>query len=215
MLRAHTLLALLVVCACGGQAAVEGAAGGGTGGAGGGAGGHGQGGGGPSSGCPESAPQPGTPCAPAEMACTYGDSVEPWCRTRYACKPSGWTPPLPLPSACAGSPPPGCPVPAPASHSQCPAELVGTQCIYASASELCRCTDMECGGPCEIIDPPQWRCFGPPAEPGCPAVVPNDGAACSQPGLECSYLGGPCGGGTLARCEQGAWHWIDNVTCPA
>lgn len=57
-----------------------------------------------------------------------------------------------------------------------------------------------------------WTCFS--AAPGCPAIVPNDGTVCSQPGLTCTY-GSPCSAfGAQAERTAGLWKRNTDEMCP-
>jgi hypothetical protein len=103
----------------------------------------------------------------------------------------------------------------PVSGDVCAPTPVDTYCEYPASSTVCRCVDEDCAGACQILDPPEWRCYGAPETEGCPAIAPNEGAACSAPGLTCYYLGGGCStGGVNVECQAGTWQWLDAVECP-
>jgi hypothetical protein len=188
----------------GGAAGAGGTSTGGTGGAGGSA----------APSCPSAAPATSGSCSSDGLLCSYGDELQPRCRDLLECSGGIWSE---IPQGdCVPHSTADCLATVPAWGSECAPAPVGTYCDYATEATVCRCTDLECAGACEIIDPPQWRCFGPPAEGGCPATAPNVGTPCSTAGLECSYLGGACStNGVLARCTGGLWEWPSDVPCPA
>jgi hypothetical protein len=54
-----------------------------------------------------------------------------------------------------------------------------------------------------------WDCVT--AQPGCPDAVPNRGAPCTTPGLECNY--GVCETlGWRLGCAGGVWEALQNTT---
>ena len=192
----------------------SGIGGSGTGGAGGTAssGSGGSGGSGAAGACPATAPAEGSSCDLPDQRCGYGDSLRPRCRDLLDCDGGQWTivdmPPCVPPH-------PSCPAQIPPAGTECTADLVGTHCEFTGEATFCQCTDMICGGPCQLIDPPEYFCNGPPAAAGCPDVAPNIGTPCDTPGAECPYLGGACfTEGVLAVCENGVWFWDDEVVCP-
>lgn len=185
---------------------------------GGGGSGGGVGGSAPNQGCPTAAPSGGESCAPAGTSCTYGTDIQPGCRDHWECQSGQWTS-VPF-DDCNDLVPGDCPSTMPTSGSECASTPLMTLCEFTAESTMCACTNMDCsGGPCQTLDPPEWRCAGPPTESGCPAVVPNEGTACEQEGLECPYLGGPCGSvgmlhGLKVTCADGVWVWGGEEPCP-
>jgi hypothetical protein len=208
----------LCVAACGGNTSTDGSGGsagsgasggsgaaGGSGGSGGSSGSGGSGGTSPV-GCPAKAPASGQACSAPDLRCTYGDAVRPECRYEWLCSGGKWTP---TQSVCSHYT--GCPGAPPANGVVCSTEA--QVCDYQDGT-LCLCTSCS-AGPC-AAPPPKWQCAPPPTTAGCPAIVPNDGSACSAPeGTECRY-GNPCGpSGAAVTCTGGAWTWQKNIACPA
>ena len=121
---------------------------------------------GPQSPCPATQPSGGACSAPEGFRCTYGDAVRAYCRSATVCTQGQWTATT---SACAQSTVCG-QLTSPPAGQVCTAE--GAFCPIGDT--LCACS--QClQGPC-MAPPTVWQCAGPPTTPGCPAVVPNDGA---------------------------------------
>lgn len=196
----------LLVAACGGKATSGGSSGaGGSSGTGGSSGSAGSGGTSPS-GCPASEPASGQACSTPDLRCTYGDTVRPECRDEWLCNAGKWTT---TKSVCQHYT--ACPSAPPSVGSVCSKESM--VCDYPDGT-LCLCASCV-GGPCSP-PPPHWQCALPPTTPGCPAIVPNDGSACSAAeGTKCVY-GNVCGpSGASVTCSGGAWKWEKQIPCPA
>jgi hypothetical protein len=162
----------------------------------------GSGGSGASSGgpvCPAEEPI-GQACDVPAVRCTYGDSVRPECRNDWTCLNGQWTT---TKSVCLE--PAMCPAAMPEGGSDCSPQ--GDVCTYDAT--ICECNACS-GGPCMPF--PVWSCHSPPGS-GCPVIVPNDGSACDDPSLVCTY-GEPCGlSGATVQCTDGAWLWVV-IPCP-
>jgi hypothetical protein len=81
-------------------------------------------------------------------------------------------------------------------------------CWYGDGTR-CWCSGCQGGSQypvCQVVDPPQWFCDQP--KPGCPIVLPQAGASCNTPGLDCSR---DCE--LIVRCDAGVWQWIRGA-CP-
>ena len=220
--------------ASGGAAGSSGSSGSGSGGAAGSGGSVGSGGSGGSVGsggsggsvagaCPASPPMSGRDCplAVSSNGCSYGDSILPECRDQWECQcvsaqpgvTCSWIPGNPW-MAC-GADAAACPSTTPVSApdgglASCAGASEGTRCSYADGT-ICNCTScLDLGGPCQPVNPPRWRCSPAPANPQCPRKIPNNGTACTQPGLECVYASS-CG--IQARCESNRWTWT-RQQCP-
>lgn len=194
------LAAMVAAIGCGSNV-VTGAGGNGTGGGDGSGGSNGTGGNSP---CPAAEPSSGkAPCSTPDFRCTYGDSVPPECRHEWICTGGFWTT---TKDVCIEPPPDVCGGAEPATGSMCNG-FDGAVCTYGD--DICLCSACS-GGPCMMNA--AWSCAKPPA--GCPAVVPNDGSPCSQPGADCTY-GFPCGNsGAHVKCAGGLWKWSDEIACP-
>lgn len=156
-------------------------------------------------GCPVAEPTNGSSCAGVMdgRQCTYGQSTRPECRDVWMCKGGMWNT---TGSLCAM--PIDCGTTEPSMGTVCPNE--GEVCVFGS--DICVCSSCP-GGPC-MAPPPKWTCAGPPTTAGCPSIAPNNGTACFQSGLSCTY-GFPCGSsGVTAECKDGVWTWDSTVACP-
>jgi hypothetical protein len=177
---------------------------GGTGAAGGSAGNGGTGGSGGMSNpavCPVTEPTMGDACATPDLHCSYGEGAFPMCRHRYRCDAGVWATFSAFcdmePAPCAPSPPDG---------AACPGQT--SYCV--DGTRLCMCP--VCGGAGCPPEPWSWSCSSAPAM-GCPALVPNEGTACSDPTLDCEY-GIMCNEHARARCTNGLWIWDEDMPCP-
>jgi hypothetical protein len=154
--------------------------------------------------CPAVEPAGGSCVAPEGQRCTYGEQVRPECRHDWTCSNGAWAT---TKSVCLSPPADHC------NFTEPPSGVCGQEgdiCVVGAAT-ICQCSSCF-GGPC-MAPPPKWACSGPPAMPGCPAIVPNDGTACSAEGLECAY-GNPCSGsGAFAICKAGKWLWDLQIAC--
>ena len=152
-------------------------------------------------GCPPSEPTPNDACSVAALHCTYGDSPSPSCRKGFLCQDGTW-----LADGLGCDPGP----------AECPAGATeGAECTEqpnscVTAVQVCVCGP--CGG-AGCPDPPwSWVCGAIPGM-GCPDALPNDGTACDDPTLVCSY-GVFCADEATARCKNGAWKWDPSFACP-
>jgi hypothetical protein len=158
----------------------------------------GTGGGVTPSGCPASA-SPGTACATAGATCTYGDSILPDCREVVTCTGGVWNASH---NAC-GPPSPACPPSAPTGQPLCDVDAGAYECGYPDG-QICVCSQCPPQGGVCMEQPPAWYCGSPSGPAGCPAIIPNEGSACSGT-LTCNY---PSGCGIQATCTAGAWAWM-------
>jgi hypothetical protein len=151
--------------------------------------------------CPVDIPTAGTPCAPSEVNCEYGDSAEPVCNTIAQCllSPPQWL---------IAAPDPRCPLPPPTNSPGCPASyaevMAGSPCSDGgSGYGECWYPDGQCDCNLDLtLHSRTWSCMPQPA--GCPASPPRIGTACSAAGILCTYYGCQVSG-TQAQCENGVW----------
>lgn len=157
-----------------------------------------------SSGCPAGEPSPDAACSPVGIACTYGDSVRPECRSLWLCTANGFA----HVSEDCNAPPSGlCPSSPATLSGDCPDP--GAVCAFDDGT-ICSCSLCH-GGPCHVTA--SWGCVAPPSTAGCPPIAPNEGTACSPESLECDYGDACSGSGAHARCTGGTWSWVLPV-CP-
>ncbi|HTM44944.1 MAG TPA: Hint domain-containing protein [Polyangiaceae bacterium] len=204
-----------------GEAGRGGSSNGGTGNAGASTGGSGNGGsssggvgvgGSSGAGCPDAAPASGAHCNVTSTGfdraqCSYGDDPRPQCRTLALCSQNQWQVTQPDPNVCGDGPlGPNCPTSKPANGTMCADTTLS--CWYDESTE-CHCS--ECAGGsgfpvCQIMDPPLWACTSPAQ--GCPSPLPQAGAPCDDPtlncGLSCDFP---------IRCTNGAWVYGQEM-CP-
>ena len=110
--------------------------------------------------CPAVAPSALDACTPENLTCSYGQDLDPRCRARFNCV-GGVFQERVRPGDCDAPPSLSCPGTVPAPGATCTIGDVGVTCEYESASTLCECKDVLCGGACQLLDPPQWICAGP------------------------------------------------------
>ncbi|MET0791320.1 MAG: hypothetical protein ABW061_07335 [Polyangiaceae bacterium] len=162
--------------------------------------------------CPALAPAVGATCAPEYLACSWGDSGLPECRTFLVCIQGQWANGTlrgvlntegGIGSVCHSPPAGACPDASPAGED-CPAALHGTRCQYSAGSlgTLCTCLASYCAdGNCAPLPESYWQCSqltGP-----CPEAVPNAGTPCNIPTFACMY-----DVDSLAVwCIDGFWKW--------
>jgi hypothetical protein len=160
--------------------------------------------------CPSSEPAVGSACAMAGEQCTYGDDPRAQCRDEFNCEGGAWQKLPPAPEqAC--TPASACPGEKPAPQATCTDAEIGDACAFSDGSQ-CLCSYCGLGGPvCMPMEPPNWFCSPPPADPHCPTIIPNAGTSCSGEGQSCQYPGG-CG--VNATCKGGVWTWSPSP-CPA
>lgn len=150
--------------------------------------------------CPSVAPEAQSACAEEALHCTYGDSPVPSCRPSYTCVNGGWT----IDTLGCLEGPYKCPPDV--GSEACPAQ--GDTCVTDTSFCICG----PCGGAGCPPEPWSWVC-AQGTDPGCPALLPNDGAACDAPEQVCNY-GVMCADFVTARCIGGAWDWDDPLACP-
>ncbi len=155
--------------------------------------------------CPATEPQGGSCSAPDGFRCTFGSSVRPECRNEWLCSHGEW---LSTKGQCFDPPEQDCAFSKPPTGSVCPAE--GDVCPLGDDT-ICICSSCA-GGPC-MAPPAKWQCAPPPSTAGCPKVVPNDGTACSQNGLSCTYGFICSGSGAMVECKGGLWKWQQDIAC--
>lgn len=162
----------------------------------------------PGSPCPADPPASMSPCAREGLACQYGRDPRESCRTTATCDAGAWQivsprcPPLVDPAMCPASR-------EAAANTDC--STMNATCDYAGLG--CTCTNCRSFPLSRCDGPLRWRCTAPSAEPGCPAVQPNLGAACVMDGQRCGYDCEATGvnGGRL--CRGGVWEASPN-NCP-
>jgi hypothetical protein len=165
--------------------------------------------------CPDTEPTEGAPCLPT-LDCSYGQSVRPDCRHRWNCgasSPGGtgaWhAVSLTCPEAPVGYCPPQQPTASTCTPMTNPNERA--DCEYPG-NVFCQCACPYTPQNPGCASTEQWVCYGPPTTPGCPAVVPNLGTACSVQGTQCAY-GDPCDvGGLAVYCRAGIWE-VGQAAC--
>lgn len=160
-------------------------------------------GGGTQGGCPSAEPAAEGACSSEGLRCSYGESVVPECRRGYRCLSGSWQ----VDGLGCGDGPADCGTATPPDGAEC----FEQQALCVSGESLCVCGP--CGG-AGCPDPPWgWSCGGSDGQPGCPAVVPNDGTACASPGAVCHY-GVFCASEASVKCLQGTWIWDPPMACP-
>ena len=134
--------------------------------------------------CPPTPPTPGSACKRDFMSCLYGTDPSPACREDYTCRNSKWQHETWTNSACGWI---ACPATQPGATERCEDDPnTAGGCWYGGT--YCAC---EYGG--------TFRCYAPISTPGCPETVPNWGARCEVPGLECKYCK------FKLVCDNGEW----------
>lgn len=159
-------------------------------------------GGGAESGCPVGEPVAAGACSTEGLRCSYGDSVVPACRRGYRCQEGAWQ----ADGGGCGDGPPDCGITDPQGAT---CDVQSALCV--SGTSFCVCGP--CGG-AGCPDPPWgWSCAGVSGDPSCPAVIPNDGTACSVEGADCFY-GVMCASDRSITCVGGTWVWAEEMACP-
>ncbi len=163
--------------------------------------------------CPSSVPIDGAACS-GSGGCEYGADVHGLCTTFASCNLGAWKVTPPSPSCDTSAP--DCP----SSFSTlgsgviCPLADKQSLCIYDEG--ICACPHT-CLGANSVIEP-QWLCHAwSEAQPGCPAIRPPAGSACTLEGQLCSWEG-CCGGMPLGPdelCSGGVWtlHVTNSCAC--
>jgi hypothetical protein len=196
--------------AASGAAGSTGASGGASGSPGGGSGGASGGAGSAAAACPSEPVTDGSSCeepwqksvqiVDVDAHCSWGDDPRPDCRTRAICDQGAWRVTAPAASCSEPLLPSDCPATPPDDGVEC--GRAGASCWYDDGT---RCSCSEClGGSawplCQPIDPPEWKCASAPQD--CPAVQPQAGAACANPGAYCGF---DCE--LPIVCASGVWQW--------
>lgn len=155
-------------------------------------------------------PDVGAACQ-GEARCGYGDSAAPQCRTVYDCAGGAWQADDSLKQrySCEPLPDDYCPS-RPQHERSCVIGTPGLGCQYDG--------DLTCV--CRAREPAPgkngtWICFGPPANPRCPAVMPNLGEGCADQGLACNYDTDGCTAAPISSlfCFEGAWEQGEGYVC--
>ena len=88
---------------------------------------------------------------------------------------------------------------------------VGAVCTYRRG-KIGPCSDASASD--QVVyrcEPDGWleiaRCIDPTA---CPAMPPAEGSPCDAEGLDCFYSNATCLSGSIAQCESGSWHGVDD-----
>jgi len=157
--------------------------------------------------CPELEPSAGAACSEADLRCSYGDAPTPRCRTYYRCSASKWALdasdayPCVTATQCPSAPPQG---------AACQVEVPGVPCAYTGL--LCFC---EAASDAAAGADGHWGCYGPPADPACPALLPNLGEGCATQALECHYASNGCTAppNSTVFCRGGAWEEGQELLC--
>jgi hypothetical protein len=157
--------------------------------------------------CPASLPSVGSACTQEGVGCEYGTSILTSCNAIVECRQGAWqTATYPGPACPSGPNPPEC-APSFASVPRGAACMPnGAECVYPNGA--CACETVFFGPPQPVDggNTPTWHCDDAP--PGCPAVRPHVGSACSTPNMDCMYV--ECAFGV--RCAMGYWQ-AEPVAC--
>jgi hypothetical protein len=150
--------------------------------------------------CPASLPATGSACAQSGASCEYGTSVLTSCNAIVECRQGTWqTATYPGPACPTGPNPQPCAQ----TFSGVPRGAVcgpeGTECVYTQGA--CTCEPPVFGPPQPLDGGPTttWHCTDAP--PGCPAIRPRLGTACSTPNMDCMYV--ECA--FSETCSMGVW----------
>ncbi|MEO6603295.1 MAG: hypothetical protein ABIQ16_25650 [Polyangiaceae bacterium] len=127
-------------------------------------------------------------CVEESLRCSYGDSRTAQCRHLYQCTKGAWQADTSTSArySCDALPADYCPA-EPHDAQACTIATVGMPCAYGELSCVCYARAPAPG------KPGNWLCYGPPANPDCPGLVPNLGWGCNSKGLACNYDGDACG----------------------
>jgi hypothetical protein len=162
--------------------------------------------------CPDDKPELGEPCG-EHRRCFYPSASESCpsvcageCGDALYCNQGIWVLGEDRIPGC-GAPDPECPANVPEDFVLCPRE--GLECRYART--LCQCTPCSGShgnGGAPADEQLAWYCTEP--GPGCPAILPLDGASCEGSGDDfCSYGAcfgcGPFGWHPASECVDGVW----------
>ena len=99
---------------------------------------------------------------------------------------------------------------APPQGAACQVEVPGVPCAYTGL--LCFC---EAASDAAAGADGHWGCYGPPADPACPALLPNLGEGCATQALECHYSSNGCTAppNSTVFCRGGAWEEGQELLC--
>jgi hypothetical protein len=164
--------------------------------------------------CPNAEPVSGSGCDRTGLICGYGDGYISLCRSIYLCSEGTWKRDTVFGQSyrCREVPPGYCPSVPPAWVSGCTISEAGTPfpCAYDGLLCFCKNPGGVPGGP------GNWTCYGPPANPQCPANLPNIGEGCDTPGVQCNYPAGLCPEPphTNVFCYEGKWEDGVPNSCP-
>jgi hypothetical protein len=157
--------------------------------------------------CPNLEPLLSAACyLDAGTVCSYGDDPRTACRHVYTCSKGNWTAMFTWSCPAITS---YCPATAPAQQSNC---MVPTDpsvpCVFGDLSCYCGSPGIAAGTAAP------WICYGPPANPACPAIAPNIGDGCSTQALECWYAPTGCDTpNSYVFCRNGQWEMEQGPPC--
>jgi hypothetical protein len=159
--------------------------------------------------CPSKQPKPGEACdLMADQLCGYGDDTYVACRAILDCVDHKWS--LKYQMDCPSRD--FCLPTAPKHESMCTVGAGGQEVPCDYDGFYCVCA----GGP--NVGPGvkgYWNCWGPPADPNCPAKLPNLGTGCSTKGVECWYATNGCfSPANFVFCRNGQWELGAGPVCP-
>jgi len=160
--------------------------------------------------CPSSEPAAGTACTSEAIRCSYGDSRAVQCRHLYQCTNSAWQADTSISQRYSCDPLPADYCPAAPQHRQpCTIANVGMPCTYGELSCVCSARSPAPG------KTGNWLCYGPPANPACPAAAANVGDGCSGNGLACDYDADACTAAPTSSllCVYGSWQQGQGYNC--
>jgi hypothetical protein len=160
--------------------------------------------------CPAGEPSAGTACTHESLRCSYGDSRTAQCRHIDECTNGFWQADTSILDRYSCDPLPADYCPSEPHHQQpCTIGIVGMPCEYGELSCVCYARDPAPG------KHGNWLCYGPPANPECPAIAPNLGAGCGSKGLACNYDGDAClaAPNSSLFCFDGAWEQGEGYNC--
>jgi hypothetical protein len=148
--------------------------------------------------CPGDLPTQGHGCTDG-LICTYGDDIRASCHARAQCDNGTWSVDLPQCVAL----------------DACAPIVVGSQCDDQTAkpctiqsSIYCVCTGCTGVGPCTTNT--VWACASGSGGQGCPALIPNEGQACTG-SAACTYGSCSTGEKMTATCNGTSWGWKPGI----
>ncbi len=159
--------------------------------------------------CPDEEPVEGIACEPRGLVCGYGEGATAECRKYYECQQGTWKIPALVQTRrsnpCAPLPDGACPDVAAPDGTECQVGEYGrgtVPCQYPGLTCWCSPRGESFPG-----SPGTWQCYGPPKDTRCPAVLPNIGEGCSDPGISCNYVPNSCYFNAYSSvfCFEGQW----------